>query len=207
MPNIETIQAYITLLKDTFTCLAAIVASGVAIVGLGTWRRQLTANAERELAGRVLIAVYKVRDALEGCRLYVPAEKRPDPKKSKKLHDIAFARLDDANANLAVESLEARAVWGYEEGVLSSLGFFSLTTLDMKLAYGSFYEKDIPPNEREDAYSILFTDRNIDNKNDYSHMINLAVKQAEDVLRPKLTLKQGKGGKKQWWHRFKKQKK
>jgi hypothetical protein len=47
--NLETIQPYVTLIKDMLTGLAALVAAYVGFTGLQTWKRQLTANAERDL--------------------------------------------------------------------------------------------------------------------------------------------------------------
>ena len=86
MPNITTIQPYVTLIKDIFTGFAALVAAIIAIRGYDAWKKQLTANAERELARRVLLAVYKVRDTIKNCRLFTIMSEDLD--KTKELHDV-----------------------------------------------------------------------------------------------------------------------
>jgi hypothetical protein len=114
MPNIETIQAYVTLAKDIITGLAAIAAAYVAFVGLQTWKRQLTANAEYQLARRVLVAVYKVSDAINNCRIFASEMDSEVVDVTQKIHDSKFDKLDEEQASLDVELLEAEAVWGSE---------------------------------------------------------------------------------------------
>jgi len=200
----DTIQSYITLIKDTVTCLAALVAAYVAITGLQTWKRQLTANAEYDLARRVLVAVYKVRDAIEGCRTSAWEGDSEIVDVTKRIHELAFTKLEDATANLDVELLEAQAVWGDEQDYRNSIVLFRSLERILKGAYWEYYLPDpIEPKDKKEAYLVLFT--NPSNSNDeFSRNIDRAVKRIEDLLRPKLTLKQGRSKKKRWWHRFKK---
>src|ERR1043165_8584989 len=107
--DIKTLQAFVTLGKDIATGLATLAAAYVGLVGLDTWKKQLTANAERELARRVLIAVYRVRDAINDCRF--PPVTHDDLEATKKLHELQVAKLDEAQARLDAELLEAEAVW------------------------------------------------------------------------------------------------
>src|SRR5215216_7272461 len=115
MPNTPTLyallQAWAPLIKDLCTGAAALVASYVALAGLDTWKKQLTANAERELARRVLIAVYKVRDAINDCRLIATDIDSVTVDITQRIHEKKFEKLDEAKADLDAELLEAEAVW------------------------------------------------------------------------------------------------
>ena len=121
----DVIQAWVTLVKDIVTGLAAVVATILAIRGFNTWKEQLTTQSEHSLARRALIAVYKYRDAL--VRVYssfsIVKYKGVDrfPELLIQLQDKSFTRLDEVEANLEVELLEAEAVWGDEEPLFKSL--------------------------------------------------------------------------------------
>jgi Tfp pilus assembly protein PilO len=64
----ETIQAWVTLVKDIVTILATSIAAGVAVMGLQAWKKQLKGKTEYELAQRVLRAAYQFREALAWVR-------------------------------------------------------------------------------------------------------------------------------------------
>ena len=68
MEIIQCIQILITIIKDIFTCLAAITASVVAVLGLQAWKKQLKGKTEYELAQRLLRGVYRVRNAFADVR-------------------------------------------------------------------------------------------------------------------------------------------
>lgn len=51
--------------KDVIVAIAAVVAAVVGIRGLNTWRRQLTANADVELAKRILVCLYELKVIIE----------------------------------------------------------------------------------------------------------------------------------------------
>lgn len=57
-------HSYIQILKDWASIIAAIIASGTAIWGLNTWRIQHKLKTRYELARRVLLSIYKVKDAV-----------------------------------------------------------------------------------------------------------------------------------------------
>src|SRR5215212_10812739 len=61
-------QSYLSFIKDLVTVFATVIGGGIAIYGLVAWKRQLRGRTEYELARRVLRAVYKVRDAIQGVR-------------------------------------------------------------------------------------------------------------------------------------------
>ena len=55
--------------RDKLTIVCAVIASYVALMGLSTWRRQLRGNTQYDLARRLLLSAYKLRDAVEGVRI------------------------------------------------------------------------------------------------------------------------------------------
>lgn len=66
--DIDTVQKYITLIKDIITGLSAFTAAVIAIMGLQAWKKQLKGKTEYELAQRLLRATYKVREAFSWVR-------------------------------------------------------------------------------------------------------------------------------------------
>ena len=58
----------VTLLKDLVLSGAAITGAVVAVKGLGTWQHQLKGQSEYELSRRILVSVFKYRDAINGVR-------------------------------------------------------------------------------------------------------------------------------------------
>jgi hypothetical protein len=109
----NTVQTCVALAKDIVTILATVTATIIAYAGLQTWKKQLRANAEYDLARRVLIAVYKVKDAVNNCRIFI--DPREHLEEAKKQHSVQIAKVDDSTSNFAVELLEAEAVWGDEK--------------------------------------------------------------------------------------------
>ncbi len=56
----------ISVVKDIVLSGAAITGAVVAVKGLGTWQRQLKGQSEYELSRRILVTVFKYRDAIDG---------------------------------------------------------------------------------------------------------------------------------------------
>lgn len=129
--NIETFQAYISIIKDIFTCLAALTAAVIGIIGLQTWKKQLRGKTEYELAQRMLKASYKYREALAWVRnpiviegevweamKEIKMEDSPsDTSKSftrqqQAVYQKRWQRVQEASIELDSISLEAEAIWG-----------------------------------------------------------------------------------------------
>jgi hypothetical protein len=205
MPNAE-LQAWVTLAKDILTGIAALVAAYVGLRGFDAWKRQLTANAERDLARRVLVAVYKVRDAVEGCRVLAWEGDSDIVDVTKKIHDMKFEILDETKAGLDAELLEAKAVWGSEEAYQHFVRQLQNTIHTLKAAYSRYYSptyisEDIDSMGKRGEAKILFTKTTF-RKDEFSTELERTVNEVEDFLRPKLTLKQERSW--AWWRRFKK---
>jgi hypothetical protein len=201
-----TIQTWLSIIKDIVTIVAAGVAAYVGFRGLQTWQRQLRGNAEYDLARRVLVAVYKVRDVINNCRLLASELDSETMDITKQIHESHFAKLDEAQASLDVELLETQAIWGNEQSYRMRIRLFLSLGQVLKNAFWQYYlPYSEDTNKVEKAHGVLFTDR--DHKDDFSVMLDTAVKEMEDMLRPKLTLKQVKRKKGHWWDRFGKRKK
>lgn len=54
----------VSVVKDIVTIITLVVGAGITVYGVNTWRKQLTAKAEYDLAKRILNAVNNVRDEL-----------------------------------------------------------------------------------------------------------------------------------------------
>src|SRR5260221_5644218 len=58
----------LSTVKDLMVLIAAVIGSYVALMGLSTWKRQLKGHTDHELARRILVSLYKYRDAINGVR-------------------------------------------------------------------------------------------------------------------------------------------
>jgi len=183
----ETIQTAVAIAKDLITVFAAATAAVVAILGFDTWKRQLTANAEYDLARRVLVAVYRVRDAHQACRL---SPGPPEKDETKQLHVAQLTKLKEADTQLEIELLEVEAVWGDNPEMTSALGFLHVELARFGLAYVRYYYVKIDdPNQEEELYQLLFRDFATPD-DEISTNIKSLVQSIESVFRPKLRLKQ-----------------
>jgi hypothetical protein len=69
------ITFWVSTFKDLATAIAAIIAAYVAIKGLNTWQHQLKGTAKFDLARKVLVETYTLRDAINNLRRPIKPEK------------------------------------------------------------------------------------------------------------------------------------
>jgi len=133
--DLQSLQGYVTLAKDTITIIATLTATTIAIMGLRTWRKQLRGKTEYELARRLLRSVYKVRDAIhiarnpfasagEIARALEEAEvdtKGLDPtgsqytaSREQAVYRRRWQTIQEAFTELDVDALEAEVIWGHD---------------------------------------------------------------------------------------------
>jgi hypothetical protein len=123
-----TFAELVTLAKDLILSAAAIVGIFVAIKGLGTWQLQLTGQSEYELSRRILVSLFKYRDATTGLRH--PAmwkHEMPTPSESEakgmsrdqiqfygvsKAYQARWDKVLHERTALYADLLEAEALWG-----------------------------------------------------------------------------------------------
>jgi hypothetical protein len=117
----------VTLAKDLILSGAAIVGIYVAIKGLCTWQRQLKGQSEYELSRRILVSLFKSRDAISGLRrpaMGTPELPTPPDSEAKGMSSdqIRFYRVSKAyqarwdkvlreRTGLDADLLEAEALW------------------------------------------------------------------------------------------------
>ena len=122
-----TIIEIVTLLKDVLLGGAAITGAFIANKGLTTWKRQLSGNSEYELSRRILVTLYKYRDAINGVRnpfiwnyeMPTPPEdqlKKMTPLQvsffgTQKAYEARWESVQIERRNLYVHLLEAEAIW------------------------------------------------------------------------------------------------
>ncbi len=140
-----TCLQFVTLTKDLILVVVALVGSVVAIMGLNTWRRQLRAQFHFELSRRILVDLFKYRDAINRVRHpAIMSYETPSPpaEKAKDMtpEQISFygisaayqARWDQVyveRSELRAGILEAEAVWGSQLKTL----FKALSALEYEL--------------------------------------------------------------------------
>jgi hypothetical protein len=120
----------ITIIKDIILAGAAITGATVAVKGLGTWQRQLKGQSEYELSRRILVSLFKYRDAVNGVRhpaMWAYEMPNPPEEEAKTMNDSQIrsygaskayqARWDKVQTErtaLYADILEAEAIWGPE---------------------------------------------------------------------------------------------
>jgi hypothetical protein len=123
-------ETIVTYAKDIALVVSAGVASTVAIIGLGTWKKQISGKTEYDTARRLLKALYGYREAISTVRNpFIPVGEMPQPPeghpfstddKRKYFYGIASAyekrwsTVIEARIKLDSELLEAEVLWGSE---------------------------------------------------------------------------------------------
>jgi len=200
----------VTLLKDLVLSGAAITGAVVAVKGLGTWQRQLKGQSEYELSRRILVSVFKYRDAINGVRhpaMWAYEMPSPPEEEATKMtrEQIRFygtskayqARWDKVQAErttLYADLLEAEALWGTELKELFK-GVFDLEhELFTRIRH---YVELINPDTHEASKEAI---RKIDEKgrdimyddlsdepDEYKQDLISAIEKIEKYLKPKLS--------------------
>jgi hypothetical protein len=205
-----TCTEIVTLLKDLVLSGAAITGAVVAVKGLGTWQRQLKGQSEYELSRRILVSVFKYRDAINGVRhpamwAYEMPSPPEEEAKTMSREQIRFygtskayqARWDKVQAErttLYADLLEAEAIWGTDLKELFK-GVFGLEhELFTRIRH---YVELINPDTDEASKEAI---RNIDKKardimydnlseepDEYKQDLVRAIEEIEKYLKSKLS--------------------
>ena len=132
LPDLNTIQSYVTLIKDIITATSALTAAIIAIIGLHAWQIQLQGKNKYDLATKFMYSTFKVRDAFLVVRAPYESDfeinkaleefknfKFPidnDKQKQKILKTIVYNNrmdtLNNAFRDLDSVALEAEILWG-----------------------------------------------------------------------------------------------
>lgn len=199
----------VTLIKDLILSGAAIAGAVIAINGLSTWKRQLKGQSEYELSRRLLVTLFKYRDAIAGVRhpaMWAYEMPSPPEDESKnmsrehirlygtsKAYQARWDKVQAERASLYADLLESEAIWGDE---LKKL-FKTLFNLEHELFTSvRHYVELINPETKEGSKESI---RDIDKKrrdimyddlseegDDYRKDFQLGVEAIERYLKPKL---------------------
>lgn len=192
---------YIENVSNVIVALAALGALYFAYRGIKTWQDELHGRNRYDLARRLLLNLYRVREAISQLRndAIVPAEwanrpgRKPDAITSD-ADDVAYVyqnrlnRLHDAREPLRADLLEAEVLWGpilgepteKLEGLVrklrSNLRLYVRAMRDEKYAQRFFLPK------QEEVESIIWI---IDDDNDaYGNEVRAAISSFEAKLKP-----------------------
>lgn len=204
-----TCNELVTLIKDLILSGAAIAGSVIAIKGLSTWKRQLKGQSEYELSRRLLVTVFKYRDAIAGVRhpaMWAYEMPSPPEEKSKnmshkqisfygtsKAYQARWEKVQAERTSLYADLLESEAIWGDE---LKKL-FKTLFNLEHELftSVRHYVELINPDTEEASKEAIRNIDKNrrdimyddlSEEGDDYRKDFQRSVEEIEKYLKPKL---------------------
>ncbi len=200
----------ITVIKDFILAGAAITGSIVAVKGLGTWRRQLKGQSEYELSRRILVGLFKYRDAINSVRnpamfsyeIPVPSE---DEAKGMKQDDIEYygvskayqnrwEKVQEQRTSLYADQLEAEAIWGCELNELFKT-LFALERELFILVRNYLILMDPKANKarkeaiikRDQKRRDIMYDESADEPDEFKQELLDAIGHIENYLKPKLS--------------------
>ena len=205
-----TCTEIVALLKDLVLSVAAITGAFVAVKGLGTWQRQLKGQSEYELSRRILVTVFKYRDAINGVRHPAMwAYEMPTPPEDEaikmsreqirfygtsKAYQIRWEKVQAERTSLYADLLEAEAIWGIELKQLFKKVFDLEHELFTKIRH---YIELINPDTQEaskeaimkidkKARDIMYDDLSKD-PDEFKQDLISTIEQIEKYLKPKLS--------------------
>lgn len=205
-----TCMELFTLLKDIAVTGAAITGAIVAVKGLGTWQRQLKGQSEYELSRRILVTLFKYRDAINGVRHpMMMGYEMPSPTEEEarsmspeqirfygtsKAYQSRWDKVQEERTALYADLLEAEAIWGTDLNDLFKVIFDLQHELFTRIRH---YLELINPDTHESSKEAI---RKIDAKNrdimydnlgedpdEYKSDVISAIKSIEAYLKPKLS--------------------
>lgn len=205
-----TCAEIVTLLKDLVLAGAAITGAVVAVKGLGTWQRQLKGQSEYELSRRILVTVFKYRDAINGVRhpamwaYEMPSPPEDEASKmsseqirfygTSKAYQARWDKVQTERTSLYADLLEAEAIWGTE---LKNL-FNGVFDLEHELFTRIRHHVELINPDTSEASKKAIMD--IDNKardimydnlseepDEFKQDLIVAIEKIEKYLKPKLS--------------------
>ncbi|HEX4956156.1 MAG TPA: hypothetical protein VF017_22435 [Thermoanaerobaculia bacterium] len=199
---------FLQVFRDIAAIAAALVGVCVALRGLQTWRRQLRANTELEVARLMVRAVLKLRDAIQDLRnpfvafeemvvaAQTASEQQPDRTEEflKKWHRPVFTQRSKpvalAHSEYRAAKLEAEILWG--QPFQQECEEFDVLLHDLHIALEDFVrysDRDHPTleeeAEREASREVVQRSGKVDS---FGVKLTAACDRIEAYLRPKIRL-------------------
>ncbi len=186
----------VAILQSIVTVIALLFGMYVAWSGLSTWKEQMYAKANYDLARRILIAVYKVRNAILNARLDAKLFKTDDVKKNT-WDDLERKQLELVKIEttaLEIELPEAEVMWG-SEIILLCRGVIRLHHEILNAFYIYRNLDDYNLVRPETLENIIFYNLDLKGQDEFANKLKDLVNKIEELLRPKLILRNEKSRK------------
>ena len=183
---------------DIATIISLLVASGVAIYGLNSWRVQTKRKFDWKLARRCRRAIYAERDALQAVRSPITTEQEQASAVAGVVSEhpgVEFGAVDpptavyvarwkdviDADAALQTELLEVEAAWGGSARDLIA-GIREVRNR-LQVAVARYLDsRTRPAGPRADYEKDLYNSGTEKEPDEFTQALNSAVKAAENFL-------------------------
>jgi hypothetical protein len=204
-----TCSEFFSLAKDLAVSGAAITGAIVAVKGLGTWKRQLKGQFEYELSRRILVTLFKYRDAIAGVRHPAmwgyempkpPAEEMENMSDAdihyygtSKAYQARWDRVQTERTSLYADLLQSEALWGValkdlfkalfsleHELMVTIQGYLSMTNPAV-----SEIEKEALRNISAKRRDIMYDDQS-EKGDSFKQEFQGALEEIEKYLKPKL---------------------
>ncbi len=166
---------------------APIAALLIALSGLNTWKRQLKGTHDFELSRRLLLSLYKCRDALKSARnsFLQPGESDKDRNDwEASAYENRWKAVSEAMSELRAATLESEASWG-EDFHQEMDGLHKLTVKLMIAIRHYLASQQKSPNSKlfsdNDEKALWGTDND-----EYEQALNRVVEAFEKIIKPKL---------------------
>lgn len=205
-----TCAEIIAVAKDVIVATASVVAAGVAFYGVNTWRRQSWYARNQELGRRILISLYRYRDALQGVRspFMAGSEMVPDTIEGegksdgeeirhrglRNAYSRRWKRVDESRNELHADLIEAEAIWGRDlknqfgrifelQGTLLANLSLWLNQTDPEKDWGSHPDKEKVVRAAEQ----YVYDEGLDDKpSEFTQQLNQVVQDLEAEVKKKM---------------------
>lgn len=199
--SIEDVKSVATIVKDTVLAMAAFFTMVIAFAGLSKWRSEYKGTKRFDAARSLLMAVYQVRNHFQMARARLisnsefPAEYdhgERDPNQRANATWYAYQKriepLTEAMSNLNISVLECEVIWGStvtENGAILNRSYNRLIFSIKEFVRLEALEEEYSNNDslkriRQDIAA------SIDDNDDLTETINLAVSEFENLLKPHL---------------------
>lgn len=199
----------VSVLKDLVVGLAACVGAWTAYRGLNTWQQQLKGSNEYQLARRLAINAFKLRDAMQRARspymlageVDIPPEviaRLPDAELNFKALESAYTNrwkhVAEAVEALNVELLEGEAIWGEDvteafaplkrlrDALFHTIGLH-LRSNDPSIPEG---QRQMNANLLKENFPSVLTKKDDPEQDTFTTDLQNAIRKVEEFLKPHL---------------------
>ena len=177
-------------LTDLITAIAAAGGLIVAILGLSTWRKQLHGTYEYDLARRLMLEVYQLRDALRSTRNPFLSASEADEDDTEDTWEVStyskrWESVREVINQFKITSLEAEVVWDDATKQLNKnmdrliRELYGALNAFARMKKNKSFAEDFYKNYDDIIYDKGDSDR-------YNTSLNEVVKGYENALKPHL---------------------